>query len=107
MSVPHVSLCPERTRRFEFRDHRFDIEQRRSPSMSYEFERHNESFDRASLLRRGAAAGIALGLAGFVPRLAGARTDGATLNLVAYSTPKPVMSAIESNWARTPQGVGV
>jgi hypothetical protein len=47
--------------------------------------------DRATLLRRSVAAGAAFGLAPWLARAASAHTAGATLNLVAYSTPKPVM----------------
>jgi sulfate/thiosulfate transport system substrate-binding protein len=45
-----------------------------------------------------------------VPTFAGARaarSAGATLNLVAYSTPKPVMAQLISNWTGTGQGQGV
>jgi sulfate transport system substrate-binding protein len=74
--------------------------------MSADFELP-EQFDRASLLRRGAALGAGIGLAGMLPRLAAARGAGTTLNLVAYSTPKTVMTALESDWAATSQGSGV
>jgi sulfate/thiosulfate-binding protein len=75
-------------------------------TMTHEFEKPERPFDRATLLRRGAAAGASLGLAGLVPRLALARTAGTTLNLVAYSTPKAVMTAQETGWEQTPQGTG-
>ncbi len=76
--------------------------------MPYEFEQHQQKrYDRAGLLRRGAAASAGLSLAGYLPRLALARSAGTTLNLVAYSTPKPVMSQLESNWEQTAQGAGV
>jgi sulfate/thiosulfate-binding protein len=38
---------------------------------------------------------------------AGATTKDVTLNLVAYSTPKPVMAKIIQNWGQTGQGEGV
>ena len=66
-----------------------------------------ETYDRASILRRGAAAGIGLAAFGFVPRLAGARGLDTTLNLVAYSTPKPVMAKIISDFQATQAGQGV
>ncbi len=74
--------------------------------MSFESE-HDNTFDRATLLRRGAAVGASLTLAGMLPSLAGARSAGATLNLVAYSTPKPVLAQVISSWNQTPQGRGV
>jgi sulfate transport system substrate-binding protein len=74
--------------------------------MSSEFELPQQ-FDRASLLRRGVALGAGIGLAGMLPRLAAARGAGTTLNLVAYSTPKTVMTALESDWAATSQGSSV
>lgn len=64
-------------------------------------------FDRATLLRRGTAAGLSLGLAGLLPQLAGARASSVTLNLVAYSTPKAVMTAQEAAYQATGQGSGV
>jgi sulfate transport system substrate-binding protein len=66
-----------------------------------------ETYDRASILRRGAAAGIGLAAFGLVPRLAGARSLDGTLNLVAYSTPKPVMAKIISDFQATQAGQGV
>jgi len=75
--------------------------------MPHDFEQHQHRYDRAGLLRRGAAASVGLSLAGYLPRFALARTAGTTLNLVAYSTPKPVMSQLESNWEKTAQGSGV
>ena len=39
--------------------------------------------------------------------VAGRAWAGPTLNLVAYSTPKPVMAQIIANWQKTPQGQGV
>jgi sulfate/thiosulfate transport system substrate-binding protein len=72
--------------------------------MSSEFDTR---FDRAGLLRRGAAAGGSLALAGMLPQLAGARRESTTLNLVAYSTPKPVLATLIANWQATPQGQGV
>ncbi|HST24566.1 MAG TPA: sulfate ABC transporter substrate-binding protein [Gaiellaceae bacterium] len=38
---------------------------------------------------------------------AGARTKGASLSLVAYSTPKTVLAKIISAWQQTPEGKGV
>jgi sulfate transport system substrate-binding protein len=73
--------------------------------MRSEFDQH-EGFDRASLLRRGLAAGAGLALAGALPRLAAARGAGATLNLVAYSTPKTVVTLLESDFAATSRGSG-
>jgi sulfate/thiosulfate transport system substrate-binding protein len=66
-----------------------------------------ETYDRASILRRGAAAGIGLAAFGFMPRLAGARSLDTTLDLVAYSTPKPVMAKIISDFQATQAGQGV
>ena len=63
--------------------------------------------DRASLLRRGAAAGAALSLGGLLPRFAAARGAGATLSLVAYSTPKSVLGQLEASFEQTPAGSGV
>jgi sulfate/thiosulfate-binding protein len=74
--------------------------------MTAEFELPQQ-FDRAGLLRRGVALGAGIGLAGMLPRFAAARSAGTTLNLVAYSTPKTVMTALESDWAATSQGSGV
>ncbi len=75
--------------------------------MSSELEQDAQGFDRASLLRRGAVAGGSLALAGLLPQLASARRAGTTLNLVAYSTPKPLMAQLISNWQATAQGQGV
>jgi sulfate/thiosulfate-binding protein len=75
--------------------------------MSSEYETNAERFDRTSLLRRGAVAGGSLALAGALPQLASARSDGTTLNLVAYSTPKPVMAALITAFQATPEGQGV
>ena len=75
--------------------------------MSSEFERTAETFSRRTLLRRGAAVGGTLALAGWLPSLASARRESTTLNLVAYSTPKPVMAQLITNWEATPQGQGV
>jgi sulfate transport system substrate-binding protein len=66
-----------------------------------------QTYDRASILRRGAAAGIGLAAFGLTPRLAGARSLDTTLNLVAYSTPKPVMAKIISDFQATQAGQGV
>ena len=72
--------------------------------MSFELDKR---FDRAGLLRRGAAAGGSLAVAGMLPQFASARNEGTTLNLVAYSTPKPVMAKIISALQATPHGQGV
>jgi sulfate transport system substrate-binding protein len=66
-----------------------------------------ETYDRASILRRGATAGIGLAAFGLLPRLAGARSLDTTLDLVAYSTPKPVMAEIISDFQATAAGRGV
>jgi sulfate/thiosulfate-binding protein len=49
----------------------------------------------------------ALALALTVVAGAGATAKDTTLSLVAYSTPKPPMGKIISNWQQTPQGQGV
>lgn len=49
-------------------------------------------------------------LALFIPVLAFtgiAAAGGTTLNLVAFSTPKPVIATLISNWTKTPAGAGV
>src|ERR1700761_6882340 len=74
--------------------------------MSSEPEKTGKTIDRASFLRRGAAAGGALTLAGMLPTLASARRESTTLNLVAYSTPKPVMAQVITSWEATAQGQG-
>jgi sulfate transport system substrate-binding protein len=66
-----------------------------------------QTYDRASILRRGAAAGIGLAAFGLAPRLAGARSLDTTLSLVAYSTPKPVMAKIISDFQSSQAGQGV
>jgi sulfate transport system substrate-binding protein len=69
-----------------------------------------QTYDRATILRRGAAAGVslaALGLAPGLARAARARDLGSSLNLVAYSTPKPVMGQLITSWTGTSQGQGV
>ncbi len=74
------------------------------------FDEHDKTYDRATILRRAAAAGISLGALGLAPglaRAASARSLGTTLNLVAYSTPKPVMAKIISDFQATPAGQGV
>jgi sulfate/thiosulfate transport system substrate-binding protein len=71
--------------------------------MSFE----DAKFDRASLIRRSVAAGTAFGLAPWLARAASAHTAGSSLNLVAYSTPKPVMGQLITNWTATSQGQGV
>jgi sulfate transport system substrate-binding protein len=69
-----------------------------------------ETFDRATLIRRAATAGTALAafsLAPAVARAAGSRSLGGTLSLVCYSTPKPVMAKIISDFQATAAGQGV
>jgi sulfate transport system substrate-binding protein len=68
---------------------------------------HAPTFDRGALLRRGAALGGALALGGLAPRLASARRASTTLNVVAYSTPKPVIAQLIANFQATPEGRGV
>ena len=63
--------------------------------------------NRAALLRRVAAAGAVLALAALVPQFAAAKHTGTTLNLVAYSTPKPVLTKLISAFEATPAGNGV
>jgi sulfate/thiosulfate transport system substrate-binding protein len=78
--------------------------------MSFEFERDAQTFDRRGLLRRGVAAGGALAFAGALPQLAAAKSGknaGVTLNLVAYSTPKPVLTKLISAFQATPAGSGI
>ena len=75
--------------------------------MSSELEKTTKTFDRGTLLRRGAAAGGTFALAGWLPTLASARRESTTLNLVAYSTPKPVMAALIAAFQATPAGQGV
>lgn len=78
--------------------------------MSYEFDDDAQTFDRAGLIRRGVAAGGALALGGLLPRLAlaqGARQAGTTLSLVAYSTPKPVLTKLISAFQATAAGNGI
>ena len=69
-----------------------------------------KTYDRATIIRRGAAVGASLAAFGLAPRLAGAartHSAGTTLNLVAYSTPKPVLTKIISDFQATPAGQGV
>jgi sulfate/thiosulfate-binding protein len=75
--------------------------------MSSEFEKDAQTFDRATLLRRGAVAGGVLTLGGLLPRLASARPAATTLSLVAYSTPKPVVTKLISAFQATPEGSGI
>ncbi len=75
--------------------------------MSADHEKPNPTFDRATLLRRSAVLSGSLAAAGWLPTLASAHRDSTTLNLVAYSTPKPVMGQLISNWQGTAQGEGV
>jgi sulfate transport system substrate-binding protein len=65
--------------------------------------------NRGTFLKRGMAGlGLAaLGVAPAAARAAGTRSLDTTLNLVAYSTPKPVMSKIISEFQATPAGQGV
>ncbi len=49
----------------------------------------------------------ALLLASALAATAGARSNGATLSVVAYSTPKTVMGKIIQAWQKTPDGSGV
>jgi sulfate/thiosulfate transport system substrate-binding protein len=69
-----------------------------------------ETFNRAELVRRGVAGGAALAGLSLMPglaRAAGTRSLGGNLNLVAYSTPKPVMAKIISDFQATPAGQGI
>ncbi len=68
-----------------------------------------EMVNRGTFLKRGVAGlGLAaLGLAPTAARAARTRTLDTTLNLVAYSTPKPVMAKIVSDFQATPAGQGV
>jgi sulfate transport system substrate-binding protein len=75
--------------------------------MSDEFEKAVKTFDRATLLRRGAAAGGVLAASAWLPALASARHEATTLNVVAYSTPKPALSALITAFQQTPAGQGV
>ena len=50
---------------------------------------------------------IAIVAAGIVVAAAGAGKKDVTLSLVAYSTPKPVMAKIISDFQATPDGQGV
>jgi len=74
------------------------------------FEDDARKFDRAAMIRRGVAGGAALAGLNLMPGLARAastRSLGGSLNLVVYSTPKPVMGKIISDFQATPQGSGV
>ena len=74
------------------------------------FEDDARKFDRAAMIRRGVAGGAALAGLNLMPGLARAastHSTGGTLNLVVYSTPKPVMAKIISDFQATPQGSGV
>ena len=75
--------------------------------MGSEFEKASQTFDRATLLRKGALAGGALALGGLLPRVARAAKESTSLNLVAYSTPKPVLTQLISAFQSTPDGSGV
>ena len=75
--------------------------------MGSEFEKASQTFDRATLLRKGAIAGGALALGGLLPRVARAAKESTSLNLVAYSTPKPVLMQLISAFQSTPAGSGV
>jgi sulfate transport system substrate-binding protein len=66
-------------------------------------------YNRGTFLKRGVA-GLGLAALGFAPaaaRAASTRSLGTTLNLVAYSTPKPVLAKIISDFQATPAGQGV
>src|ERR1700745_2002637 len=68
-----------------------------------------EMVNRGTFLKRGMA-GLGLGVLRGGPaaaRAASTRSLDTTLNLVAYSTPKPVMSKIISDFQATPAGQGV
>src|SRR5271156_1278376 len=84
-----------------------DHPERKTPLMSFEFEKRANTFDRAGLLRRAAAVGGSLAVAGWLPQLASAKQAGTPLNLVAYSTPKPVMGQLITAFQATPAGQGV
>jgi sulfate transport system substrate-binding protein len=75
--------------------------------MSSEFEKDLQTFDRATLLRRGALLGGSLAAATWLPRSARAARENTTLNIVCYSTPKPVISALITAFQATPNGQGV
>ena len=64
-------------------------------------------YDRATILRRAAGAGISLAALGLAPGLARARSLGTNLSLVAYSTPKPVMAKIIADFQASPAGQDV
>src|SRR5690349_16924758 len=68
-----------------------------------------EMLNRGTFLERGVAGlGLAaLGVAPAAARAASTRSLDTTLNLVAYSTPKPVMSKIITDFQATPAGQGV
>src|SRR6516162_2708480 len=51
--------------------------------------------------------GATVVVAGIVASVAGARSGGGSLSLVAYSTPKTVLTKIISAWQQTPAGKGV
>ena len=51
--------------------------------------------------------GATVVVAGIVASVAGARSGGGSLSLVAYSTPKTVLTKIISAWQQTPDGKGV
>jgi len=68
-----------------------------------------QTYDRATILRR-SAAGLGLAALGLAPAAArGATTHSfdTSLNLVAYSTPKPVLAKIISDFQATGAGKGV
>ena len=58
------------------------------------------------MLRIRLASGVALGSLGIAAGAA-ATAGATTINLVAYSTPKPVMAQLITNFEQTPQGQGV
>ncbi len=58
-------------------------------------------------MRRISVIAVAIVAAGVVAGMAGAKTTGTTLSLVAYSTPKTVLGKIISAWQQTPDGKDV
>src|SRR5437773_10499861 len=58
-------------------------------------------------MRRISLLAAAIVAAGIAAAMAGAGTKGATLSLVAYSTPKTVLGKIISAWQQTPDGKDV
>src|SRR2546425_2956880 len=58
-------------------------------------------------MRRISLIAVAIVAAGVVAGIAGAKTTGTTLSLVAYSTPKTVLGKLISAWQQTPDGKDV